>query len=82
MDVREILHRIRHQVFVPEVTTMGSCPDCGASSRGAGRCAGCIATLELMPIVGASHALTYVNACWCQRQAELAVLDAAEVAGT
>lgn len=71
----EILSRIRYQVFTPEVTTMGACPDCGQSSRGAQRCAGCIADLELEPLVGARKALDYIDAIHAYRKAELAVLE-------
>lgn len=80
---REIMALIRHQVFVPDVTTMGHCPRCGAPSRGAGVCADCRGR-ELDELLPEQHALRsnvigrmYVRACKRQRNAEREVLDAA-----
>lgn len=72
---REILSRIRYQVFTPEVTTMGPCPDCGQSSRGAQRCACCIVALELEPLVGAYLATEFHASCKRLRSVELRILS-------
>lgn len=74
IPTREILSRIRHQIFTPEVTTMGNCPDCGHGSRGAQRCAVCIVDKELAPMVGAYLANEYHAACKRQRAVELRIL--------
>ena len=71
---REIMSRIRYQIFRPEVTTVCACVHCGADSRG-GLCADCITERELSPIVGPGVALNYVTTCRAQRAAECRVID-------
>lgn len=38
----EIVNQLKHLILTPSVTTMGACPQCGASSRGAGLCHWCL----------------------------------------
>lgn len=78
---RELMAAIRYQVFRPEVTTMGPCPRCGESSRGASFCADCVAVeLDGLPDakVWPEGALgrMYMHACKMQRSAERAILEA------
>lgn len=71
----EILSRIRHQVFFGCGSTMGSCPDCGHSSRGSNRCSECITRLELEPLVGAYLATEFHASCKRLRSVERRVLE-------
>lgn len=77
-QARDIMSRIRHQIFTPEVTTMGNCPKCGGRRRGSGVCAGCLGN-ELDEVCGRDGSgLRYVVACRRNRDAELGVLRRAE----
>ncbi|MFT4179479.1 MAG: hypothetical protein QM612_08465 [Thermomonas sp.] len=72
-----MMSRIRHQIFRPDVTTMGHCPRCNAESRGAGVCAECIAS-DLDEMLGTVNGRIYAKACRAQREAENSVLAVAE----
>lgn len=72
---RELMAAIRYQVHRPEVTTMGRCPRCGESSRGAGVCADCLG-FELGDLLDSSVGMDYTDACIAQREAEMRVLAA------
>lgn len=74
---RDIMGRIRYQIFTPEVTTMGNCPKCGGRSRGAGVCAACLGK-ELDALIGGSRGSSYAATCKGQRIAEDRILVAAE----
>lgn len=75
-QARELMAAIRAQVFVPEVTTMGPCPRCGESSRGAGVCRNCLGA-DLDAMTDSMDGTVYVYACEALREAERAVLDEA-----
>lgn len=77
---RDIMAAIRHQVFRPEVTTMGecSCPcGCTGSARGSGVCADCLAH-ELDELTDSLAGTNYVDACKSYRRAETYLLREAE----
>ena len=68
-----LMAAIRHEIFRPEVTTMGSCSRCrGGAARGGGVCVSC-RVYELEALVG-HVAVRYLRACEYQREVELAVL--------
>lgn len=70
---RALIGRIRYQVFAPDVTTMGVCPECGHRSRGSDRCARCLGR-ELETLCGDGSGLRYVQAMFRARDAEREVL--------
>lgn len=75
-QARDLMGRIRYQVFAPEVTTMGPCPRCGVTSRGSDVCAGCHAE-ELDKLVGHPLGSDYEFACCQQHSFAQHVLKAA-----
>lgn len=79
-QARELMAAIRRQVFVPEVTTMGPCPRCGAGSRGGSDCADCLAD-DLDRILETADGHAYVAACRRQREAERSVMSQVEMMG-
>ena len=72
---RELMAAIRYQVHRPEVTTMGPCPRCGESSRGAGKCCDCLG-VALDCLLDSIAGTEYVNACRDAAAAERAILEA------
>lgn len=72
-----MMSRIRHQIFTPDVTTMGVCPRCHSTSRGAGVCAECVG-IDLDALLSSVAGSSYVRACRDQRWAENRVLEKAE----
>lgn len=74
---RDIMSRIRRQVFRPDGTTAGSCANgCGEYARGSGTCADCLGN-QLDDLIDSSAGTNYVYACVVQKDAERAVLEAA-----
>ncbi len=51
--VARLMGHLHHQLFMPDVTTMGACPSCGHASRGASRCARCL-FVELQDLLTSS----------------------------
>lgn len=81
MDADDLMAAIRYQVFAPQVTTMGSCPRCGAGSRGARVCAQCLSgeldtRLAPDPSVGCTLGTRYLRACLNLRDAQDDVMRA------
>ncbi len=57
-----LMAAIRYQVFLPPVTTMGDCPNCGKPSRGSAQCADCLAE-QLDDIVGSPTGAQFLALC-------------------
>lgn len=73
-----LMAAIRYQVFLPPVTTMGDCPNCGKRSRGSAQCADCLAE-QLDSVVGAPTGARFLALCRRQLKEAREGVEAAHV---
>ena len=79
-QARELMEAIRYQVFVPEATTVSSCPrqGCDNSGRGGRSCRHCLSKDLNALLPGTIAGSYYLESCQALRRAERSVLHDAE----